>query len=258
MNNGPVTELAGFVLGLLIATLTSPVGVSGAVFLLPAQVSLLHVPSPAVTPTNLLFNVIAVPGTLARYGRTNAASRSLARQLVAGTIPGVVVGATIRVFALPSAAVFRLVVAVLLLPLGVWLLAHRDGPRREPARITARAIAVLGTVAGIVGGIYGIGGGSLLAPVLVGAGYDTADVAPAALLSTFVTSCAGAATFVVLELAGRASAGPHWLLGVACGAGGLAGGYLGATLQPRLPAAVLRRLLGGLAAALACFYLASI
>jgi hypothetical protein len=39
--------------GLVIAALTTPVGVSGAVFLLPVQVSLLGAPSPAVTPTNL-------------------------------------------------------------------------------------------------------------------------------------------------------------------------------------------------------------
>jgi uncharacterized protein len=43
--------------------------VSGAVFLLPVQVSLLGVPSPAVTPTNLLFNVVATPGGLLRYRR---------------------------------------------------------------------------------------------------------------------------------------------------------------------------------------------
>jgi hypothetical protein len=34
-----------------------PAGVSGAVLLLPLQVSVLGVPSPAVTPTNLLFKV---------------------------------------------------------------------------------------------------------------------------------------------------------------------------------------------------------
>jgi len=48
--------------GLLVAILTAPVGVSGAVFLLPIQLDLLRVPSPAVTPTNLLFNVVATPG----------------------------------------------------------------------------------------------------------------------------------------------------------------------------------------------------
>ncbi len=43
----------GFAAGLLISVVTAPVGVSGAVFLLPVQVSVLGVPSPAVTPTNL-------------------------------------------------------------------------------------------------------------------------------------------------------------------------------------------------------------
>jgi uncharacterized protein len=53
--------------GLVIAALTTPVDVSRAVFLLPVQVSLLGVPSPAVTPTKLLFNVVATPGGLLRY-----------------------------------------------------------------------------------------------------------------------------------------------------------------------------------------------
>jgi hypothetical protein len=56
-----------FFSGLLISVVASPVGVSGAVFLLAVQLSILYVPSPAITPTNLLFNVVAGPGALARY-----------------------------------------------------------------------------------------------------------------------------------------------------------------------------------------------
>jgi uncharacterized protein len=52
----------------LIATITTPVGISGAV-LLPFQVSVLGTPSPAVTPTNLLYNIIATPGALCRSNR---------------------------------------------------------------------------------------------------------------------------------------------------------------------------------------------
>ena len=44
----------GLIAGLVTATLTAPVGVSGAVFLSPVQMDVLMVPSPAVTPTNLL------------------------------------------------------------------------------------------------------------------------------------------------------------------------------------------------------------
>jgi uncharacterized membrane protein YfcA len=55
------TGLIGFTAGVLIAVVTAPVGVSGAVFLLPVLLSVLGVPSPAVTPTNLLYNVVAGP-----------------------------------------------------------------------------------------------------------------------------------------------------------------------------------------------------
>lgn len=53
--------LLGFAASLLISVVTAPVGISGAVFLLPVQLDVLHVPSPQVTPTNLLSNVIADP-----------------------------------------------------------------------------------------------------------------------------------------------------------------------------------------------------
>jgi hypothetical protein len=46
----------------------TPAGISGAV-LLPFQVSVLGTPSPAVTPTNLLYNVVSTPGALYRYRR---------------------------------------------------------------------------------------------------------------------------------------------------------------------------------------------
>ena len=59
--------MLGLVFGFVIAVVTTPVGVSGAVFLLPVQLDVLKVPSPAVTPTNLLFNVVATPGASLRY-----------------------------------------------------------------------------------------------------------------------------------------------------------------------------------------------
>ncbi len=220
------TGLAGFAAGLLISLVTAPVGVSGAVFLLPVQLSLLDVPSPAVTPTNLLYNVVAGPGALARYRRAGALTGPLTRLLLAGTLPGVVLGAWVRVFAIPGPRVFRLVVAVVLLPLGVWLVARaaRPGiPDRAP--LSRRTTAGLGVAVGVVGGIYGIGGGSLLGPLLAGRGTPMSAIAPAALACTFVTSIAGAVTYGLLALGTDGDIAPHWLLGLLCGAGGLIGGY---------------------------------
>ncbi|MFC5150389.1 sulfite exporter TauE/SafE family protein [Streptomyces amakusaensis] len=254
--------LGGLLAGLSIAVVTAPVGVSGAVFLLPVQLSVFAVPNPAVTPTNLLFNVVAGPGALWRHRRTGALRGPLTRRLVLGTLPGVVIGAVIRVFALPGPTVFRLLIAGLLLPLGLWLCARtlrpvRDRPAADAtgaAEPPARTVTVLAVAVGIVGGIYGIGGGSLLGPLLVGRGMPVSRVAPAALAATFATSLLGAATFALLSLTGGTDIAPDWYLGLSCGLGGLLGGYLGARLQPHLPETALRLLLGTLAAAIGALY----
>ncbi|AIR96740.1 sulfite exporter TauE/SafE family protein [Streptomyces glaucescens] len=246
------TGLTGLAVGLLIAVVTAPVGVSGAVFLLPVQLSVLGVPSPAVTPTNLLYNVVAGPGALLRHHREGPLLSPLTRRLVIGAAPGVAVGALVRVFAVPGATAFRLLVAALLMPLGLWLVGRTLRPTRPvpAAEPSPRAVTALALVVGVVGGVYGIGGGSILGPVLVGRGMSVARVAPAALVTTFVTSVAGAAAFALLSLTGSGDVAPDWRLGLVCGVGGLAGGYLGAHLQPRLPETALRLLLGALATAL--------
>ncbi|MCW0213104.1 MAG: sulfite exporter TauE/SafE family protein [Pseudonocardia sp.] len=245
--------------GLLVAVVTTPVGVSGAVFLLPIQLDVLRVPSPAVTPTNLLFNVIATPGALLRYHRTGRLGGPLVPRLLAGTVPGVIAGSILRVYVAPGEGVFRVLAACLLGPLGLWLVLRRQP--RSPETVTGPGpvtITTLGVAVGIIGGIYGIGGGSLLGPLLVGLGMPIAAVAPAALASTFVTSVAGVVTYGVLALVAPGPVGPDWSTGILCGIGGLLGGYLGARLAPWVPDAALRILLGLLAVGLATAYLVQV
>jgi uncharacterized membrane protein YfcA len=249
-------DLLGFVAGFVIATITSPVGVSGAVFLLPVQLSMFGVPNPRVTPTNLLYNVVSGPGALLRYARQGQFRAPLARNLVLGSAPGVVIGAVLRVYVADDPTVFKLVAAAVLLPTGLFILRSTRG-RGTPlvqAALSPRTITLAALVVGIVGGIYGIGGGSILGPILVGSGMAVSQVAPAALASTFVTSIVGVTTFAVLQVNASGSIAPDWPLGVACGLGGLFGGYLGASLQPRLPEELLRTLLGLLAISLAVLY----
>ncbi len=166
--------MVALVAAYVIAVLATPAGISGAVLLLPFQVSVLGTPSPAVTPTNLLYNVVATPGALYRYWRQGQTGGRLAVLLVAGTLPGVVGGSVIRVELLPGARVFDLVVAAVLTPLGAWLALSRAPRPRDADRpgrgIPAPVLVVLAAAVGCAGGIYGIGGGSILAPVLIASG----------------------------------------------------------------------------------------
>jgi uncharacterized protein len=253
------TEAVALVAAYVIAVLSTPAGISGAVLLLPFQVSILGTPSPSVTPTNLLYNVVSTPGALYRYWRQGQTGGRLALVLIAGTLPGVIAGSIIRVKLLPGPRVFDLVVAAVLVPLGVWLSLTRpsrnEGPARQVRPIPAPALIVLAAAVGCVGGIYGIGGGSILAPILIGSGRRAVEVAPAALASTFVTSVAGVITFTILSINQHAPVAPNWPTGIALGLGGLAGGYTGARIQSRLPDTLIRRLVGILVIAIGARYL---
>jgi len=254
------TEVVALVAAFVIAVLSTPAGISGAVLLLPFQVSVLGTPSPAVTPTNLLYNVVSTPGALYRYWRQGQTGGRLALVLIAGTLPGVVAGSVIRVKVLPGPQVFDLVVAAVLLPLGVWLLLTRpsrpdDDSDRPVRRIPVPVLIALSAATGCVGGIYGIGGGSILAPILIGSGRKAVEVAPAALASTFVTSVGGVITFTILSINQHAPVAPNWPTGIALGLGGLAGGYTGARIQSRLPDALIRRLVAILVVAIGIRYL---
>ncbi len=257
------TEVLALAAAFVVATLATPAGISGAVLLLPFQVSVLGTPSPAVTPTNLLYNVVATPGGLYRYWRQHQTGGKLALVLITGTLPGVIAGSVIRVELLPGPQVFDVVIAAVLLPLGAWIAITRPGrtaqtghpgPQGRPV-IPAPGLILLAAAVGCVGGIYGIGGGSILAPALIGTGRRPADVAPAALASTFVTSVAGVITFLVLAASHHARAAPDWPTGTALGIGGLAGAYTGARLQSRLPELTIRRVMGVVVVAIGARYL---
>jgi uncharacterized membrane protein YfcA len=256
------TEVVALVAAYVIAVLATPAGISGAVLLLPFQVSVLGTPSPAVTPTNLLYNIVATPGGLYRYWRQGQTGERLAVLLIAGTVPGVIAGSVIRVELLPSAKVFDLVVAAVLIPLGISIALIRPGTAPEPdapprpvQMIPVPVLIVLAVAVGCVGGIYGIGGGSILAPVLVGSGRKPTEVAPAALASTFVTSVAGVITFTLLAIHEHVHAAPDWPTGIALGIGGLAGAYTGARIQSRLPELLIRRVMAALVVAIGIRYL---
>src|SRR6202167_244953 len=111
MLGGGWVEVVALAAAFAIAVLATPAGISGAVLLLPFQVSVLGTPSPAVTPTNLLYNVVATPGALYRYSRQGQTGGRLALVLIAGTLPGVIAGAVIREGQLPGSRVVDVVVA---------------------------------------------------------------------------------------------------------------------------------------------------
>jgi uncharacterized membrane protein YfcA len=112
-----VPPLVAFV----ISFFTSMGGVSGAFLLLPFQMSVLGFTSPSVSATNQLYNVVAIPSGVLRYIREGRMVWPLTWIVIAGTLPGVLIGVIARVRWLPDPQSFKLFAGLVLLYIGVRL-----------------------------------------------------------------------------------------------------------------------------------------
>lgn len=115
----------------LISFFTSMGGISGAFLLLPFQVSVLGFSSPAVSATNLLYNVIAIPGGAVRYIKERRMVWTLTGVMIAGGLPGVFLGTIFRVKFFPDPKRFKFFAGIVLLLLGVRLIRNLLRKRRS-------------------------------------------------------------------------------------------------------------------------------
>jgi uncharacterized membrane protein YfcA len=122
-----VFPLIPFAVAFGVSFFTSMGGVSGAFLLLPFQVSMLGFTSPSVSPTNLVYNIVAIPSGVYRYIKEGRMAWPLAWVIIVGTLPGVFIGAIFRIKYLPDPKHFKFFVGCVLLYIGVRLLYDLTG-----------------------------------------------------------------------------------------------------------------------------------
>ncbi|TVS01535.1 MAG: sulfite exporter TauE/SafE family protein [Cyanobium sp. PLM2.Bin73] len=218
----------------LIAALYGSVGQAGASGFL-AVMGLAGLAPAMIKPTALVLNLLVSSVVAYRFARAGHFSWSLLRPFLLLSVPAAFLGGW---WVLP-AEVFNRLLGVLLLVAGLPFfrgMAPAHGPVVPPS---APVAMVSGGVIGLLSGLTGMGGGVLLAPLLLVRGW--AQVRTAAAISAvfiFVNS--------LMALLGLLSASPQlpielpWLALAA-----VAGGAIGAQLGSHwLPQAVVVRILG--------------
>lgn len=267
-----------------ISFFTSMGGISGAFLLLPFQMSVLGFIAPSVTATNFLYNVVGTPSGVYRYAKECRFVRPVAILIVAGIIPGVLIGYYLRTIYLPDPKIFKFFVGCVLLLIAFKLLKESLNAKAAGTpesctlndkveagsiemkftRFTFKGAAysfataqllALALAVGIIGGVYGIGGGSIIAPFLITFfRLPVYAIAGAVLLGTFVSSLAGVAFYSLIPINGAVAA-PDWLLGILLGVGGLMGMYLGARVQKYAPERWIKIMLGAVIISVASNYI---
>ncbi|MDJ0819502.1 MAG: sulfite exporter TauE/SafE family protein [Desulfobacterales bacterium] len=267
-----------------ISFFTSMAGISGAFLLLPFQMSVLGFTSTSVTSTNFLFNVTGTPGGIYRYIKECRFVWPVAMIIVVGIVPGVLIGYYIRISFLPDPKSFKLFVGIVLFLVAMKLfkdsLTRRSNGQIESCNLDDRVDRVLLSIrktifnfrnethsfatvgllslaffVGMIGGVYGIGGGSIIAPFLITLfKLPVYAIAGAVLLGTFTSSAAGVVFYSLIPING-AVAPPDWALGILFGAGGLLGMYFGAKMQKYLPEKGIKFVLAAIVSFIACRYI---
>ncbi len=105
-----------------VSFFTSMGGVSGAFVLLPFQVSVLGYTAPSVSATNQVFNIVAIPSGVWRYLKEKRMVWPLTWAVIIGTLPGVFIGAWVRIEHLPDPKNFKFFAGFVLLYIGTRLL----------------------------------------------------------------------------------------------------------------------------------------
>jgi len=264
----------------VISFFTSMGGISGAFMLLPFQMNFLNYTAPSVSGTNQFFNMVAIPSSVWQFVKEKRMVWPLTWAVIIGTLPGVVVGAYIRIEYLPDPRNFKFFVGLVLGYVGIRLLndiikqvkkrkeSQPKSSSKDPADLIVSetrfslkriefkfdgeeysfsffSVFMLCLVVGIIGGVYGIGGGSIIAPFFVTFFHlPVYAVAGAALMGTFVTSIAGVVVYQILScFYAGVSVSPDWTLGFLFGIGGFGGMYLGARCQKYVPAYLIKCIL---------------
>lgn len=273
-----VNPLIPFGVAFVVSFFTSMGGVSGAFLLLPFQMSVLGYTSPSVSGTNQVFNIVAIPSGVYRYIRERRMLWPLTWAVIIGTLPGVIVGAWIRIAYLPDPKNFKFFAGLVLFYIGFRLLldvfknkAPKHSINKNHYTANQHSVRLIKTsirqvsfeyddethtfspfmvygicfLVGIVGGIYGIGGGAIVAPFFVAIiRLPVYAVAGAALMGTFITSIVGVAVYQLFSMVyTNAVVAPDWILGALFGFGGLFGMYLGARTQKYVPARIIKGML---------------
>ncbi len=223
-----------FLFGLLAGALGGLMGVGGGILLVPLLVTFTRAGQHEAQGTSLAFTTATALVAALAYFHAGNLDLLLAVYLTLGALPGVLTGAALA--RKLTARRLRQGLGILMVLTAIRILAAVPAHAGEPHPWPPAVNIVVGFLVGGLGGLLGVGGGTILVPILVlGEGYPQHLAQGVSLLMILPTGIAGG--FSHLRHG-------HVMVRIlpALMAGGAVGALLGAFLAHRIESASLTRL----------------
>ena len=237
-------ELTLILLGLLIATISSMVGLAGGAFIVPALVLLFGLPTQEAVGVSLFAIVFMTISATAAYAIQKRINYKVGLLLDTLDVPGAVLGVYVTTLIAPGwlAGIF----GGLLIAIAAYMIWRKNFAKtgsRKKFIFSRRVIyyCLFGSlVSGVASGMLGIGGGAIDETVMI------------LFLGMSIHMAAGTSVFG-MAITTVAAMIPHWLLGnvlfsyaIPLAIGCVLGGQLGPYLSKRARASTLRKILGAI------------
>jgi len=219
-----------------VAVLYASVGQAGASGFV-AVMALFGFAPEVIKPTALVLNVLVSSVVALRFGRAGYFSWPVLRPFLIASIPTACLGGYLTL----PAGVFNLVLGVLLLAAGLPFFMRKTGHEPHVVPLPCIPAVLAGGVIGLLSGLTGMGGGVLLAPLLLYCNWTSIRTA-AAVSAVFIFVNSAMALLGHLTIAGQLPAELSWFALAA-----VLGGAIGAQLGNRhLPVGIIYRVLGAI------------
>lgn len=215
--------------GLVGGFLSGLFGIGGGILMVPLLVLLLRIDQRHASALSLAGVLPAAVVGSVTYAVQGSVDVLVSALIAAGGVVGALIG-TRLLRSLPLGALRWMFVALLLLVAVRMFIDLPAGDRVELTPWSALALVLLGLVVGIASGLFGIGGGVLIVPALVGLfGFDPVAAKGASLLAMIPTSITGTIANTRAHLV-------RPLDGLVLGGAAAAASFPGALLAHQIPA----------------------
>lgn len=219
-------------------------GIGSAIALVPA-LSWLEVPLLIAKPTGLLVNTLSMTGASISNIRAKRLDFRLGVPVIISSFLLAPLGAW-STHLIPKTMVLA-VFALFLFFSGMMLIFFRAGKFEDQFRQDRPILApaLIGAVAGYLSGLLGVGGGGLIAPLMIMLGFNPKKVAVITAFVVPFSSLSGLVTYLAM---GHADL---WLM-IPAAVAAFIGGVLGTrVMQAKLKPGTVKKFLGGLLVLLA-------